>query len=95
LNKSIVRGSNLLMDKHTQDEVNKILIDIDPVGLIQGGAPDDEYKAEAGQIMSILQSPYTVDSLTEGIHKLFTKAFGESTIINKDKFREIAEELEK
>ncbi|OIJ09477.1 hypothetical protein BKP35_16605 [Anaerobacillus arseniciselenatis] len=55
--------------------VKKIVNEWDPVGLLPS-APDDEYEFEIARIVSLLSNVDTVNTLSDGIAQIFTKAFG-------------------
>jgi len=81
--------------KVTIEQINNLLIISDPIGLIQGGAPKDEYIKEAQQIMELLHQSPTLDSLPEGIYSIFVKAFDQDTAGEKEKYVVISKQLEK
>jgi hypothetical protein len=56
--------------------VQEIINDYDPVGLIEGGAPDDEYHDEVGKIVVLLRKESEREPLAERIEEVFREAFG-------------------
>lgn len=72
----------------TRDEMIRILAEADPVGLIAGGAPDDEYAAEADAILSLRGTP----QLTE-ITGVFAVSFSNPGACSRETARWIAEEM--
>lgn len=72
----------------TRDELIRILAEADPVGLIAGGAPPDEYAAEADDILAL----HGVPTLTE-ITGVFTVSFSNPGACSRETARWIAEEM--
>jgi hypothetical protein len=72
----------------TRDELIRILAEADPVGLIAGGAPADEYAGEADAILAL----HGVPKLTE-ITGVFTVSFSNPGACSRDTARWIAEEM--
>lgn len=72
----------------TRSELIRILAEADPVGLIAGGAPRDEYAAEADAILSL----HGVPTLTE-ITGIFAVNLSEPGACTRDTARCIAEEI--
>lgn len=71
----------------THDELITILAEADPVGLIAGGAPPDEYAAEAAAILALDGVP----TLTE-ITGVFSVSFSEPGACTRETARWIAEQ---
>ncbi len=65
----------------------------DPVGLIDGGAPDDEYDREVMAIMSLLQTENDGEIIRNNVEKVFTDTFGSSAEIDIEQINTIASEL--
>ena len=74
----------------TREELIAILAEADPVGLVAGGAPRDEYAAEADAILALKGVP----TLTE-ITGVFAVSFSEPGACSREKARWIAEEIER
>jgi len=72
----------------TRDELIKVLAQADPVGLIAGGAPDDEYGREADAILEL----HGVVTLTE-ITGVFAVSFGDPGACTRETARWIAERM--
>lgn len=72
----------------SRDTMIKILAEADPVGLIAGGAPPDEYAAEADEILALQGVP----QLTE-ITGVFAVNFSEPGACTRETARWIAEEM--
>lgn len=79
------------MSKQYLERIKSILRRVDPIGLISGGAPDDEYDMEALAIASI--KTRDLDELATKIHELFVKAFDERTAGPRGKYEAIATEI--
>ncbi|ATW24576.1 hypothetical protein [Candidatus Formimonas warabiya] len=52
---------------------------VDPIGLINGGAPVDEYDPEVRDILIVIPNAKTQQELAEMIYKVFVKWFGNDT----------------
>ncbi len=72
----------------TRDEVIRILAEADPVGLVAGGAAQDEYAAEADAILALRGVP----KLTE-ITGVFAVSFSDPGACTREKARWIAEQM--
>ncbi len=72
----------------TRDELTEILAEADPVGLIAGGAPRDEYAAEADEILALRGVP----TLTE-ITGIFAVSFSDPGACTRETARWILEEM--
>jgi len=71
-----------------RDEMIRILAEADPVGLIAGGAPADEYASEADEILALQGVP----TLTE-ITGIFAVSFSEPGACTRETARWIVEEM--
>jgi hypothetical protein len=64
-----------------KEQLHKLVGDIvnrhDPIALLSGGAPSDEYSHEIGDICIRVTDAKSVDELQTIILSVFTKAFGE------------------
>lgn len=72
----------------TRDELIEILAEADPVGLVAGGAPRNEYAAEADAILGLRGIP----KLTE-ITGVFAVSFSNPGACSRETARWIAEEM--
>lgn len=72
----------------TRDALTEILAEADPVGLIAGGAPRDEYAAEAEAILTLRGVP----TLT-GITGIFAVSFSDPGACARETARWIVEEM--
>ncbi len=68
--------------------------DIDPVGLIGGGAPENEYEGEVSMVVSVQKNMKDHDQnwLEEKIREIFQASFGE-TMRHNESFNVIAKKL--
>jgi hypothetical protein len=72
----------------TRDQLIEILAEADPAGLIAGGAPVDEYAAEADAILGLRGVP----RLTE-ITGVFGVSFGDPGACTRETARWILDEM--
>ncbi len=72
----------------TREQMIEILAEADPVGLIEAGAPRDEYAAEADEILSLRGVP----QLTE-VTSIFGVSFGEPGACTRETARWIVDEM--
>lgn len=56
------------------EKVQNVINDLDPMGLISGGAPGDEYNSEINQVMGLLHRHRDVDTLAKNIYRIFVKS---------------------
>ena len=77
------------MDDTTKYDIMKRAVDAaDPCGLLEIGAPSDEYELEIGRIAEAVSESDTEESIAEVAAGIFSKAFSEE--ITADRFREFA-----
>lgn len=79
----------MLMSYSAQKKaVKEVVNEIDPIGLIRGGAPLDEYDAEVTQIVVILQryKDKDVDAVVDRIHLVFKRNFGAHLVGAKSEY---------
>ena len=70
------------MDKRYQDLVAAVergINEADPIGLLAGGAPSDEYAPEIGTIIPLLADAHRPRHVTGVLHGEFLRWFGEGT----------------
>ncbi|MFT3862507.1 hypothetical protein [Micropruina sp.] len=72
----------------TRDQMIAILAEADPVGLIAGGAPPDEYASEADAILALRGVP----QLTE-ITGVFAVSFSDPGACTRETARWIVEQM--
>jgi hypothetical protein len=59
--------------------VERAINDADPIGLLEGGAPADEYSPEIGTIVPRVGNAQSVDETTAVLHEEFVRWFGNET----------------
>jgi hypothetical protein len=59
--------------------VERAINDADPIGLLEGGAPADEYSTEIGSIVPRVANAQSVDEITAVLHEEFVRWFGDDT----------------
>ena len=57
--------------------VERAIREADPIGLVEGGAPSDEYAPEIGTILPRLASAHQADDVTGVLHEEFLRWFGD------------------
>ena len=70
------------MDTRYQDlvaAVERAINEADPIGLLEGGAPSDEYAPEIGMIIPRLAHAQRPDDVTGVVHEEFLRWLGEGT----------------
>jgi len=70
------------MDVRYQDLVAAVegaINEADPIGLLAGGAPLDEYAPEIGTIIPLLANAHRPDDVTGVLHGQFLRWFGDGT----------------
>ena len=61
------------------EAVERAINDADPIGLLEGGAPADEYSPEIGTIVPRVVNAQSVDEVTAVLHEEFLRWFGDDT----------------
>ena len=79
------------LTKYTETTVKYIINERDPLGLLAGGAPEDEFKNEIKKIIVLLSKVETVSQLAEGIATIFTNAFDRP--YSKEDYMETAQKI--
>ena len=59
--------------------VERAINDADPIGLLEGGAPADEYSSEIGTIVPRVVNAQSTDEITSVLHEEFVRWFGKET----------------
>ena len=59
--------------------IERAINDADPIGLLGGGAPADEYSSEIGTIVPRVANVQSVDEITSVLHEEFVRWFGKET----------------
>jgi hypothetical protein len=79
--------------KYYYSQIAEIINSIDPVGLIAGGAPEDEYKAEISKILAVIQGDTDKKSIQKKIYQIFSESFDQETAGKKGNYEKIAEKI--
>lgn len=74
----------------THTEMTKILAEADPMGLVAGGAPEDEYAAEAAEILTLRGVPRLAE-----ITGIFAVSFGDPGACSRETARWIVDEMDR
>ena len=59
--------------------VERAINETDPIGLLEIGAPSDEYAPEIGTVVPRLASVRRLDDVTAVLHEEFSRWFGDDT----------------
>ena len=59
--------------------IERAINDADPIGLLEGGAPADEYSPEIGTIVPRVVNAQSVDEVTAVLYEEFVRWFGDDT----------------
>jgi hypothetical protein len=59
--------------------VERAINDTDPIGLLEGGAPADEYGPEIGTIVPRVVNAQSIQEVTTVLHEEFARWFGDNT----------------
>lgn len=70
--------------------LSKIINSVDPIGLIGGGSPDDEYSDEIAKILSVIKNGNDIKDITDKIYEIFSTSFGSEMAGLKKTYEEIA-----
>jgi len=70
--------------------IERAMNEADPLGLLEGGAPSDEYAPEIGTILPRLVNAQQPDDVTSVLHEEFVRWFGESTAGPRDAYKALA-----
>lgn len=84
-----------MLNELNYTKVKSIVNQIDPIGLISSGAPEDEYNNQINEIVGLLQENVEINFLAEEIYKIFVQSFDEETAGDKKIYLKIAEEMTK
>jgi hypothetical protein len=76
-----------------REAVSQALRDADPIGLIQGGAPLDEYDPEVGTVLPRLQGVTSSGDVQRILHEEFLHWFGQEVAGVIEHYEEAAENI--
>ena len=77
------------MDKQYQvlvTAIERAINEADPIGLLEIGAPKDEYSPEIGTILPRIANAQQLDDVTDLLHEEFLRWFGEGTAGPRDAY---------
>ena len=57
--------------------VERAIDDADPIGLLEGGAPADEYGPEIGTVVPRVVNAQSIEEVTTVLHEEFLRWFGD------------------
>ena len=66
--------------------VERGINEADPIGLLEMGAPTDEYAPEIGTIVSRISNAQQLDDVTDLLHEEFLRWFGDGTAGPRDAY---------
>lgn len=76
------------------DRILALLRSVDPLDLIAGGAPDDEYELEALEMLLMKKKGFFEgDAAITNLIDVFRKNFGEDVDVDDHRMREIVETM--
>ncbi|MCX6786176.1 MAG: hypothetical protein NTZ18_05035 [Candidatus Komeilibacteria bacterium] len=75
------------------NELQKIINEADPIGLIYGEENKDEYDPEIKEIINKLDFNENEDSITHSIHNIFIEYFDKDIASNVDPYKLIAKKI--
>lgn len=75
------------------EDVSRIMVHHDQIGLISLGAPKDEYEPEVGTILPRLKEANSIDDVRRIIHQEFAFWFGNGTTGLESRYQAIAEDV--
>lgn len=70
--------------------IERAINEADPLGLLEVGAPSDEYAPEIGTILPRLANAKELDDVTGVLHKEFVRWFGEEISGPRDGYEALA-----
>ena len=73
--------------------VEHAINEADPIGLLEGGAPADEYSPEIGTIVPRLVNAQSVDEVTAVLHEEFLRWFGGDTAGSRQAYEAPARQI--
>ncbi len=73
--------------------VKTVVNAMDPIGLIKGGAPEDEYDLEINKIIELIEQGSAEHELADRIYQIFVNYFTSDLAGEKSKYTAIAERI--
>ena len=79
--------------KQRFEQIRQVLGKADPLGLVQHGAPSDEYDQEVAKILAQLHRCETIDQLRKSVFAVFLESFGAETAGSERDYQDLASAL--
>ena len=79
--------------KHYFNLIAKVINSADPIGLIAGGAPPDEYNSEINKILIVVQNENNKKNISEKIYHIFCDSFDKKLAGEISDYEKIAEKI--
>lgn len=76
-----------------REAVSKAIREADPIGLIQTGAPVDEYDPEVGTVLPRLRSATSSGEVRKILHEEFVRWFGQEVAGSEEIYDDAAENI--
>lgn len=73
--------------------LSRIINSVDPIGLMAGGAPEDEYCNEVSKILAVIQNVNDEKDITDKIYEVFLNSFGQEVAGGKKPYSKIAKKI--
>lgn len=73
--------------------VERAINDADPVGLLETGAPEDEYSPETETIVRRVVKAERIEDVTEVVHAEFVRWFGDETAGLRAAYEALAQQI--
>jgi hypothetical protein len=64
--------------------VSRAIAEADPIGLVKGGAPADEYETEVAKLLPKLARATSIADVEQAVREIFEDAFGSSDTTGPD-----------
>lgn len=80
-------------DELIVEAIRELFIDDDPQGLIQVGAPDDEYDTEIAMVVELAPGIRTIDELQAVLLGVFQRGFGTESAGTLETYGPLANKL--
>ena len=73
--------------------VRSIVNDVDPIGLIDIGCPDDEYDIEVNDIIEVIPDAHSEAELADEIQRIFVRWFSEDLALYRRNYEIMAKRI--
>lgn len=81
------------MQVQLEERIREIVNRYDPIKLIKGGAPDDEYAPEVKMIAEAFNETKSESALKNRVYSIFVEMFGRDVAGKKNRYRRLAQEI--